>query len=399
MEEYLFERRWSGIAVTTNFFPNPIYTIWLDDQWGNRICQIKSTMGFEYSKALSAAGWLTLSLPDTFNQNLVQMPDGIIEIWRELEPMPQSVENVFFLRKRKRVNDAGLKMVSIGGPDVMDVIRRRIIAYKAGSLQASMNTYSDDMLKEIIKDNLGDDAIIARKISPYFSVQGNQSLGPTITKGFAFKKLGQVMDEISDTAKQAGTRIYFMIVPYFNSKGILALDFRTYKDYKGLDRSSKGQSPLVFAEDTGNFKNPSFEEDYSEEGNFCYVGGLGEGADRKVVEVSDDERISRSIWNRNEVFKDLNNVSDDNELTAAGQATLQTMRPKFFLNGKIGETEGCRYGRDWDVGYLAVVNAFGLQLDCIINSVKVKVNGDGSEDIGANIDLLDTPIVGGGGAS
>lgn len=373
-----------------NLLPQATYEIWLDDPAGNRITQLSTTAGFAYSRVENDKGWLINNLPDTFDQNLITLPDGIIEIWRGFGPGTLRLENAFFIRKRKKLSISGNHVIELGGPGISDLFRRRIVAYKAESAQALMTNEADDMMKQVVRDNLGASAAAGRNLTLIgggLTIQKDLAKGPSITKAFAWKKVDQALKDIADTAKQKGTKLCFDLVPIITDSSIIAFEFRTYTGQRGDDHGSSSSSPLYFGEEFGTLQDPVFEEDFTEESNYIYVGGQGQDATRTIEEVPDTARMARSIWNRCEDFKDARNQEDTEALKSEGNEALHQGRPRYYFSGKIVETENMRYGRDWHFGDLVVGVGFGRQSDCIISAVKVTKEGSGNETVEAWLEI------------
>jgi len=367
------------------------YEIWLDEPNGNRICLLDTVSGFEYSLVANDPGWFALSLPGTFDLNKIYLPDGIVEIWRGFGPGTLHLESAFFIRKRQRGSKDGKRFINIAGPGVTELLLRRIVAYAAGSAQADQTDNTDDMLKEVVRDNLGADAAAGRTITGVgegFTVQANIGGGPSVTKAFAYKNVLQVAEELADTSQTGGTELYFDIVPSITNAGRIAFQFQTFINQRGMDRTADSESPIFFGEEWGNLQNPLYDEDYTNEKNYVLVGGPGEEAARETTEVSDTARIGASIWNRREGFKDARNTEpgDTAARTTEGNEMLNANRPRLRFSGDIVETEACRYGRDWAFGDRVTAEDSGLQFDCMIKVISIKVDGGGQETIKARLE-------------
>jgi hypothetical protein len=334
---------------------------------------------------------MTIPLPADFDQSLVRLPHGIVEIWRGKEAGGLRFEQAYFVKKCERTSMNGNRSVTISGPSIQELLGGRIVAYKSGSTQTSMDDYADDMMKEVIRDNLGGDASAGRDLTAVgggVTIQKDLSKGPMVHKSFAWKKVPQVLKEIADTARQQGKRVYYDLVPVVNDNGILAFEFRTYTGQLGADRSSNSNKPLIFSEKSGALVNVKYVEDYTEEANYIYVGGQGEGEAREVIEKDDEIRMGTSIWNRRELFRDARHISTTAQLENDGYEVLNQYKPKFNFSVEIGETESLQYGRDWNFGDLIMVDAFGMQFDTLIDSVKVTVDGEGNEIIKGTVQII-----------
>src|SRR5699024_466301 len=91
------------------------------------------------------------------------------------------------------------------------------------------------------------------------------------------------------------------------------LDFRKKKyifdvvESKDLTQSnSQGNNPVFFSPDFGTIKSQTFIDSDNDLRNFAYIGGQGEGVDRKIVTIGEAKG-----WNRIETFIDARDVSDE----------------------------------------------------------------------------------------
>ncbi len=368
------------------------YEVWLDDPDGNRICLLDNTAGFEYALVANDPGWFSMELPGTFDLTKIRIPDGIVEIWRGFGPGTLRLENAFFILLRERGSKDGNRFIKIAGPGVSELLVRRIVAYAAGSAQADQTDNTDDMAKEVVRDNLGADAAAGRNLASVgggFAVQANVGGGPSITKAFSWKNVQKVVEEIAGASQQGGTELYFDIVPSITDAGRVTFQFQTWTGQRGADRTADSESPVFFGEQWGNLENPLYSEDYRNTVNYVYVGGPGEGASRETTEVSDSVRIGASIWNRREGFKDARNTEpgDTAARTTEGNQMLNQGRPRLRFSGDVVDTEQARYGRDWFFGDRVTAVDGDLQFDCMIKALAVKLDGKGLESIGARLEV------------
>jgi len=128
--------------------------------------------------------------------------------------------------------------IVISGPDLNDLLVRRIIAYDAGTAEAKKNAEADDMMKEYVDENLGPSAVAARQLPTElgFEIADDQTAGPTLEYGAEFNNLFDVLSDISDRAAEDGTRVYFGVIPIVRD-GIVIPRFVTRVGQWGDDRT------------------------------------------------------------------------------------------------------------------------------------------------------------------
>jgi hypothetical protein len=362
------------------------YQLVLSDATGNRFALLERTLGFRYSRVINGAGAWSLTLPQSFDRSLF-LVDGRVEFWRSgTDKLPLQLEMVGLLRHPQYPTDQnGLLSNIIAGPDVNDLLRRRRVAWPAGSTQARKTDQIDDMMKAIVRENLGWAAGTGRNLSDFpLTVQADVGLGPVTTKDFAWRKVMDVLRELADEAMAKGTPVYFDIVPTTPT----TFEFQTFVNQRGIDHSMTGASPVVVGVDFGTLEAPSYEVDYSQEENYIYGGGKGEGDARGMVEVWDAGRIGASPWNRCEGFADARSAGSDNSIRAAADAALQAGRPKRKFGGTLVDTPGCRYGIEWGFGDKVTATYLGQQFTAMITAVTVSVDGNGKETVSARLEVM-----------
>lgn len=283
-------------------------------------------------------------------------------------------------------------MVSMAGPDINDLLRRRIVAAYAGSSQASKAGNADNLMKAVVRESILDSAApvptAGTRVWSNLSVAADVSLGPSITKSFPWDKLlttsnQGVLAQLAMAAREAGTEVFFDIVPNVVAANSITFQFQTFTGQPGQDVSSR----VTFDQQSGNMDDPSLEYDYSEEENYIYAAGQGEGRNRNVQQVYDSARYNQSIWGRIEGFADARNQSSDNGVREAGRAKLNEGRPRIRFAAKPVDTAGTRFGVDWDFGFRVGARYLNRQFESIIRAVTIAVDENGQESVQTRLDF------------
>lgn len=365
------------------------YELWLTSDTGLRLAQLDYSLGLQAAKADGKVSWFSLNVPASFNLNLIK-PDNMLQVWRQPSGGRLGLWQVYFLRKWTFANSGGKETILLEGPDVKEILRRRIVAAFSGSVQASKTDYADDMMKEVVTQSIADGVAptptAGTRVWSSLSIAGDVSLGPSISKSFPFDTLmtssGQgVLPTLQKAAKEAGTEVWFDVIPNVVSSNSITFLFQTYINQPGQDVSDR----VVFDLNQGNLQNPSLTYDYSEELNYIYAAGQGEQADRNVQQVYDATRYGQSIWGRIEGFADARNQTSDNGVREAGRAALSEGRPKIHFICDLIDTEGTRFGRDWDYGYKVKNRYRNVEFSSIVRGVSISVSGSG-ESIKAKVE-------------
>jgi len=386
------ERR-HNFGLTTMILIPAIVEIWMCTPEGARTTCLDYVTESEYALLCNDRAPFRLKLPQRFDRKLIKL-DNIIEIWRGFEPGTLRMDYCGLVRAWKFSDDAGSDYTELYGYSLLDLLRRRIVAYKADTAQASMTDQADDMIKAIVKDNLGSDAIAARNLTSVgggFTIQADLADGASITKAFSHKNVLEICREIAAASAQAGTEVFFDIIPTATNTGTggLAFQFQTFTGQRGSDRTADSDTPAFVGTSWGNLQNGSLESDYSDEINYGYVLGQGDESSRETAEVTDAVRSGMSIWNRCEGTKDARNTEqgDTAALTGDGNTYLAENMPKFRFGGDIVETPAFRYGRDFFHGDRVTAAYGGYMVDCLISTVTVSRDSEGNEQISAKLEV------------
>jgi hypothetical protein len=285
--------------------------------------------------------------------------------------------------------------LTISGSDFTELLNRRIVAYRAEQSQTQKTDNADDMMKAIVRENLGSSSgtdyagspVVGRDLTGLgFGVQQDLSLGPVLDKSFPWRNVLLTLQEIAEAARVAGTPIYFDIVRLSET----SIQFQTFGDPPGIDRSATSSSPITLGLAYGNLGMPSLTFDWSREFSHIYAGGEGDSAanSRLLTDLGDTSRQNQSIWNRREGWIDSKQDTTANQLTNSARAALELGRPRKLFNGVILDTSGNRYMTHWDLGDMVTVDYLGHRFDALISVVNVRVESSGSESVTGVLRLL-----------
>lgn len=370
------------------------YQLWLTNDFGARIATLNRAVEFSCSQVDGGIGQFSMVLPANFDINLVDAPDRMVQIWRAPRgSSAKSLWRVYFVRDFGYMTQASKEFLNISGPDVKDLLRRRIVAAFSGSSQASKNTQVDDLMKEIVTESIADGIAPAptegTRAWADLSVQGDLSNGPIISKSFAFKQLmtesgGGLLPALAKASRAAGTEVFFDIIVKTVSSSAITFEFQTFTGQPGQDVSAS----VLFSREKGNLKNAFYSKSRRNEINYVYAAGQGHGSARNVQQVADDTRYLESQWNRCEGFADARNQSNDEGVQAAGNTKLERGRPLTRAGGDPVDTRSTRFGKHWDFGYKVGFKYRNIEFDTIIRATTITVKGN-REMIRARLDSED----------
>lgn len=122
---------------------------------------------------------------------------------------------------------------------------------------------------------------------------------------------------------------------------------------------------IIFSEKKNNLINGKLTNDNSNYKNVGYAAGGGENENRLIIVLG-----TATGFNRREVYIDLNNITEPDELRQEGQKQLDTYKIIQSIEGKIYQIPNMQYEKDWDLGDLVTIENGGIYEDKRIIQVK-----------------------------
>ena len=342
------------------------------------------------SRTVNRIGHLQLRVPWTFNDQLLK-PDRMIQVWRAAPGGPMKLFRPYFIRRwRFQTGARGAEYVYIYGVCPNDLLRRRIVAHYADETNAKASAEeADDLMKRVVTDAIADGTNPAptagTRVWSNFSVAGDLTAGPQLTKGFSWQPLlteagGGLLPALADAAKEAGTEVFFDVAVDSVSTSSISFQFRTYTAQPGQDMTEKARFDKERSMD-----NPYLEYDHMSEVNYVYAGGRGIEDEREVQQVYDADLYGVSAWNRCEAFEWATNQTVDNGVREAGRARLREGRPVKRFSGEPKDTAATRFGLHWNWGDKVRARYRNEEFDSIIQAVVLHMS-QGVESISARME-------------
>jgi hypothetical protein len=366
------------------------YEIKIFSPVGLQLAEVPDWVGLQLARKVGDVGTLTLTLPFRYLPYLTT--DTVLEVYRQPDGggLALVMESRWMVRRMKRyLSETGELLIQLTAFDGVSLLKRRIIAYVAGSSQAAKTAAADDMIKTIVKENLGASASDANRIVPssYFSVAANLTAAPSQTKAFAWRNtMLEVLQEIAQASTLAGTYLTFDVVALAGG----AWELRTYTGQRGVDhRWPGGFIPVIFDPALGNVSNLSLTDDWVDEKTYVYALGQGDGAARTSAPAYDNTRIAVSPFGRIETARDSRNTADSGGLQAEANSYLRECRQKRIFDAQLRDTPNSVYGVNFDLGDQVTGNFFGETIDCRIEVISItKDKYDEAETIVAKVQSL-----------
>lgn len=359
------------------------------------LARLRDFTSLDYVLNENAAGGMTLTLPPVVPFDFF-VADTQLEIWRYPDGQHPVLEGGTQWFVQKATLNYGVEQgYQIDAVDAMALLERRFVMYYAGSNQSTATDNIDDIMKRVVRENFQPAGfpITGRVIAPVgwsasglVAVEADKGELPSITKGFAWRRISDLLTDLAAESLAAGTYVAYRFRQIDATSGVFS--FRTYPGSFGADRRAVlgvGGSVVrgkILTPESNTLIEAKIERDYSGMLTAVVAGGQGEGAGRilggAVVDVL-------TPWGYREQFIDKTDTGVIAELNnyAAGQLALA--RPKLRFSGRVNETPNNRYGVDYGLGWLLTARVANVVSDCRVTQVHVNIAQSTGEVIEARI--------------
>lgn len=350
------------------------YLIVVNNSEGKRGGVIDAFSSLELAFSEMSVGVLRVQVPSVYFNHRDFGLDDILIVQRKVEGSGYAdvAGRVWFLREWQEDS----KTLTLTAYDQLYILDSRIIAYAAGTTYARKSGNAGNVMKAIIRENLGSSATdTARQISG-LNVQADANDGASVSFEFSRDNVLAACRKIADGSIQAGSYISFDL-EYMGSG---QLEFRTYPGQRGENHGLGSGNPFIFSENFGNLVNAKIVENRKDERTYIYAGGQGEGENRAIGTASSAD-VNLSKWNRRERFWDGRNTTSPTVLANEAASELYENRPRKVFTGEARETEGTRFGIDYGYGDVVIMEGFGYSTNARISTVHIKVDDRGEETL------------------
>lgn len=369
------------------------YALWLSSAYGVRrgVIPMEHMASLAYTLVVNAVGSLTIDLTDDALDPTWLEPDARIEVMRKPDGGAWAPEGrtVWLLQKWTRGLSPNGRYRRLVAESAMTLLRRRYTMYRADHAAVNITDEVDNIMKEVVRTNLGSTANGAAsyigftspptRIQSGLTVEANQSLGLTTSKEFAWRNVLSVLQDLAGDAATSSVPLFFEVV--WDGSG---LTFRTRFYQPGTDRTGT-TGRLIVSPEHGNLGGTvEVTEDWTDCATWVVTGGQGQQEDRLVGGAWDTARIGRSPYGVRELFVNATSLTTAASLNAEAASELHRRRPKRTLSGQLLSAPGATYGIDWLHGDRLIAQFDGEPFDALVETVAVKLDG-GRESIEAKI--------------
>lgn len=325
-------------------------------------------------RRVNAIGQGTLTVPRAALNERWLNRDYVLVVWQSIDGATPRLldQTAWFLTAYEEDVDQALLTLEL--EDSISLLRRRIIAYAAASGEAEKNGAADDLMKAVVRENMG--ALVtdaARQFdSARFGVATNLAAGPAVTLSASREIVLAALQDVAQRAWQEGTYVAFDVV-YTPGAGF---EFRTYLNQRGSDRRS-GVGKVLIGPQYGNLTGGIVRRDWSREVNAAYAGGQGEESERLVGTAVDAARATQTPWARQEGWSNAYQAKTQAAVDSQAKRMLREGLPRRSLRGTFVDTPGLRLGRHVQFGDRVVVDVRGQLFDTRLEAVSYTRDTDG----------------------
>ncbi len=378
---------------------NADYELWLHDASGARVKLLTPEMWvkLQFARRIGTVGSFEIELAESAlpAHDYPDFTDWRVVAWRRPAGRRQGIAFAGLARSWERKTSGNQERLFLRGADYNHLLMRRIVAYAAGTAYTTKTGYADDVMKALVRENLGSLAATARQMS-IVTVEANRSAGTSISKGCAWQPLFQTLREISESSRNTpATAVYFDMVPTGDGS---TCTFITNVPQLGMDHRYPGgaQGPVWFSLELGNMQNPRLSISRDNEATYAYGGGQGEESARIIIETGDTARVGASPLNRIELFYDGRqyDATESTALASAAKSRLEDAQPvtRFaFDSVDTYDSSGnplCVYGVHWGLGDRVTAQYLGQSFDMHVAAVGITVDSSGEKITGTFEEVL-----------
>lgn len=363
---------------------------------GVMLTMLEGVVSWDFARTFNDIGWFNVVMEDLDPRFLAV--DNLLEFYRTPVGVSPILLGVGFLRSWEWAeNERGASSLTLKGPDQIDLLNRRVVAYTDPEARWNKSGFADDLMKEVVSENMGPTSTDpwynrGRQYDPvYFSIAPDEGKGKSIVLEFQFRNvLAVLQDMASASAWPSEGDDWESLTVFFDCDYVApgAFVFRTWSPLRGVDRTIGSQiAPLIFSREAGNIANPSLRFDYSEEENIVYGLGQGDGEDRMVDPENDVPRERLSIWNIREGIAPATEEATIQGVAWRAYVRMQEQRPQIVFQGDLLDTPQSRFGVEWGFGDLVTVRYRGFEFDGRVDTFVLACDASGGERLTAAVTI------------
>lgn len=309
------------------------YFIILRDVNGNIVALFDHWIGLSWRLAINEVTEGILILGGTDARILLFEEDYRIEVFRSVpganltwyEEFAMLVDGFSFSK-----GENGEKQFNVELVELNDFARRRVVAYKAGTLGSDKSGAADTVMQEYADENLGTNATVAHGrlidgVTPNMAVGGANGKGKYWQGSASGQPLINVLQEIAKFSS-----VDFAVVKTGNDNW----RFTVFPNMLGSDRTNAnmdantgfngaGNAPVYFSVPFGTVAIQVYRKSRRNEANTIIVWGKGERSTQKVIISTNDASRAITKYNKRELSASGGSAEYEYQLRDIGDGELE----------------------------------------------------------------------------
>lgn len=287
------------------------------------------------------------------------------------------LHKVYIIKHREiELDESGKATESwlIKAPALKSVLGQRITLPPSHTAYDNKQGPAEEVMKHYVNNN-AINPVDVNRIIPNLIIAENLNRGDSLSWQSRFKNLAEELEGQS-LASGLGWNVYLDIQAKRWVFDVL--------EGRNLTASQSDLPPVIFGPQYDSLKTLSYSESELNYKNTAYVGGQGEGVERRVIELGDSMGIDR-----HELFVDARDVEEEVQpeegdpyprpeheiisgLTNRGMQNLKEREQEQFLEGQILTNSPFEYEKDYDLGDIVTIQNkdWGVTMDARITEIK-----------------------------
>ncbi len=266
------------------------------DRYLNLLTETDSFQSFQFTRNYHGIGGFELHI-NRYMQGAETLEKGNLVSLHE----PHKVGII--LTKETVLDEQGkaTENIKLTGTTLCGLMNRRITVPPKHTSHDRKQGNAETVMKHYVNNHFLNPVDPKRKF-PNLIIAPNQNRGTNIEWESRYKN---VADELEKVSLLSG--LGWEVTADFNNKRFI-FDVIESKDL--TQANTQGNSPVFFSPEFDNVKSMQFIDSDNDLRNIGYVGGQGEGVERKIIQLGDV-----SGWDRLETFVDARDIGDTDEET------------------------------------------------------------------------------------
>jgi len=324
----------------------------------------------DYTLKERGVGSLTLTYPPTISASTFQKDGRVVLSYNGI-----AEGGTWLIRRVQQKLANRERSLVVTCVHANHLLSRRIVAYAAGSAQASKTGHADDLMKAIVRENFTAPTDATRTMSATYgigSIDDDAGAGPTVTTAFSRQTVLKVLQDLADLSAAQGTYVGFEVRTVGS-----ALTFGTYTQQRGIDRRSGAAGYLYVSPSTGAIASSTYDQNWTDEKTYIYAVGQGTDVSRAIGTATNATATALSPLGRIEDAYQDNGTADTATLDDDAAQQIYAQRAQIRYEAQAQDSPAFIYNRDYAWGDFLTISDFDQIFNCRVDPAHVTWGRDG----------------------